>query len=147
MLAGLALSHYTCREAKPKQALCGALVPRILVVDDEPLISMLVENWLGELGCEVVGPARTVADGLALADGQLDGAILDVNLAGGTCYPLANALRLRGVPLAFATGDAGLDAAQGFEDPILLPKPFVFENVKETLEALLKQSRKARLTS
>lgn len=92
-------------------------MPRILVVDDEPLISMLVENWLGELGCEVVGPARTVADGLALADGQLDGAILDVNLAGGTCYPLANALRLRGVPLAFATGDAGLDAAQGFEDP------------------------------
>ena len=86
-------------------------MPRILVVDDEPLISMLVENWLGELGCKVVGPARTVADGLALADGQLDGAILDVNLAGGTCYPLANALRLRGVPLAFATGDAGLDEA------------------------------------
>ena len=122
-------------------------MPRILVVDDEPLISMLVENWLGELGCEVVGPARTVADGLALADGQLDGAILDVNLAGGTCYPLANALRSRGVPLAFATGDGGLDAGEGFEDPILLPKPFVFENVKETLEALLEQSRKARLAS
>lgn len=122
-------------------------MPRILVVDDEPLISMLVENWLGELGCEVVGPARTVADGLALADGQLDGAILDVNLAGGTCYPLANALRSRGVPLAFATGDGGLDEGEGFEDPILLPKPFVFENVKEALEALLEQSRKTRLTS
>jgi DNA-binding response OmpR family regulator len=143
-LAGLALSHYTCREAKAKQAFCGVLVPRILVVDDEPLISMLVENWLGELGCEVVGPARTVADGLALADGQLDGAFLDVNLAGGTCYPLANALRSRGVPLAFATGDGGLDEGEGFENPILLPKPFVFENVKEALEALLEQSRKAR---
>ncbi len=118
-------------------------MPRILVVDDEPLISMLVENWLGELGCEVVGPARTVADGLALADGQLDGAILDVNLAGDTCYPLANALRSRGVPLAFATGDAALDAAQGFDNPILLPKPFLFENVKETLRALLDQRRKA----
>jgi DNA-binding response OmpR family regulator len=94
-----------------------------------------------------VGPARTVADGLALADGQLDGAILDVNLAGGTCYLLANALRSRGVPLAFATGDGGLDEGEGFEDPILLPKPFDFENVKETLEALLEQSRKVRLTS
>ena len=71
-------------------------MPRILVVDDEPLISMLVENWLDELGCEVVGPARSVADGLALAGGQLDGAILDVNLGGDTCYPLANALRARG---------------------------------------------------
>jgi DNA-binding response OmpR family regulator len=120
-------------------------VPRILVVDDEPLISMLVENWLGELGCEVVGPARTVSDGLALADEQLDGAILDVNLGEDTCYPLANALRSRGVPLAFATGDGTLDTTEGFENPILLPKPFIFENVKETLEALLQQSRKATL--
>jgi hypothetical protein len=50
------------------------------------------------------------------------------------------------VPLAFATGDGGLDEGEGFEDPILLPKPFVFENVKQTLEALLEQSRKVRLT-
>jgi hypothetical protein len=48
------------------------------------------------------------------------------------------------VPLAFATGDATLDAAQGFDNPILLPKPFVFENVKETLRALLDQRRKSR---
>ena len=44
---------------------------------------MLVEGWLTELGCDVVGPARSVEEGLSLADkGQLDGAILDVNLAG-----------------------------------------------------------------
>ena len=113
-------------------------MPRVLVVDDEPLISMLVENWLGELGCEVVGPARTVADGLALADGiQLDGAILDVNLGGDTCYPLANALRSRGVPLAFATGDGRLDEGQGFQDALILPKPFDFENVKSVLGKML----------
>jgi DNA-binding response OmpR family regulator len=114
-------------------------VPRILVVDDEPLISMLVEDWLGELGCEVVGPARTVAHGLALADSaELDGAILDVNLAEGTCYPLANALKARGVPLAFATGDGGVDEGEGFNDPVLLRKPFDFESVKATLHTLLK---------
>ena len=111
-------------------------MPRILVVDDEPLISMLVENWLGELGCKVVGPARTVADGLALTDGQLDGAILDVNLTGGTCYPLANALRLRGVPLAFATGDAGLDAAQGFEDPNPPPQAVRFRERERNARSL-----------
>jgi DNA-binding response OmpR family regulator len=78
-------------------------VPRILVVDDEPLVSVLIENWLTELGCEVVGPAHTVAEGLILADGgQLDGAILDVNIGNETCYSIARALRALGVPLAIA---------------------------------------------
>lgn len=113
---------------------------RILVVDDEPLISMLIENWLTELGCEVVGPAHTVPDGLMLADGgQLDGAILDVNLGNDTCYSIARTLQALGVPIAFATGDGGLDEAQGFANPILLPKPFDFRNVERALEALLKR--------
>src|SRR5262245_64949476 len=91
---------------------------------------MLVKDWLGELGCGVVGPACTVADGLALAVGQLDGAIFDVNLAGDTCFPLANALRSRGVPVAFATG-------QGFKDALILRKPFDFEGVKSVLGKML----------
>ena len=114
-------------------------VPRILVVDDEPLISMLVEGWLKELGCEVVGPARSLRDGLDFAKlGNLDGAILDVNLAGESSLSLANALRLKGVPVAFTTGDSGLDEDAGFADPILLNKPFVFEDVKEVVGKLLK---------
>jgi DNA-binding response OmpR family regulator len=116
-------------------------VSRILVVDDEPLISMLVENWLNELGCEVLGPARSVEQGLALVDeADIDAAILDVNLGGETCYLLADALRARGIPLAFATGDGRLDEAQGFTDPILLNKPFDFEGVKAVLERLLGRS-------
>lgn len=113
-------------------------MPRILLVDDEPLISMLVEGWLAELGCDVVGPARSVEEGLDLADdGQLDGAILDVNLAGENCYSVANALQEKGVPFAFATGDGGLDADSGFDDPILLAKPFNFDGVKAVLDQLL----------
>jgi DNA-binding response OmpR family regulator len=113
-------------------------LPRILVVDDEPLISMLVEGWLAELGCDVVGPARSVEEGLDLADdGQLDGAILDVNLAGENSYSVANALQEKGVPFAFATGDGGLDADSGFDDPILLAKPFNFDGVKAVLDQLL----------
>ena len=105
--------------------------------DDEPLISMLVEDWLTELGCEVVGPVRTAEDGLELANNRLDGAILDVNLAHGTCYSLANALQARGVPLAFATGDGSLDEGQGFKDPLILRKPFDFEDVKSVLAKML----------
>jgi DNA-binding response OmpR family regulator len=116
-------------------------VPRILVVDDEPLISDLIENWLTELGCEVVGPAHTVPDGLMLADsGQLDGAILDVNLGKDSFYSIARMLEALGVPIAFATGDGGLDETQGFKNPILLPKPFDFRDVKRALEALLERT-------
>jgi CheY-like chemotaxis protein len=114
-------------------------VPRILVVDDEPLISMLVEGWLDELGCEVVGPTGSVAGGLKLiASDPLDGAILDINLAGENSYSVANALKEKGVPFAFATGDSGIDADSGFKDPLLLHKPFDFEAVKSVIGKLLK---------
>ncbi len=113
-------------------------MPRILVVDDEPLIAMMVEEWLAELGCEVVGPARSVEEGLTMAGtAGLDGAILDVNLGGQNCFSVANALKSRGVPFAFATGDSRIDKDAGFADPILLSKPFVFDDVKAVVGRLL----------
>ncbi len=116
-------------------------MPRILLVDDEPLISMLVEDWLAELGHEVVGPARSLQDGLALADSDgLDGAILDLRLGDENSYPLANALRARGVPFAFATGDGGPNDEPGFETALLLAKPFDYEGVKSVLDQLLGQA-------
>ncbi len=113
-------------------------MPRILVLDDEPLVSMLVEDWLMELGCEVVGPAHSVKEGLDFAGkAALDGAILDVNLGGNNSYAVAETLKQRGVPFAFSTGDGLIDAASGFSDPILLSKPFDFEGVKTVLGKLL----------
>lgn len=102
-------------------SLAGA---RILVVDDEPLVAMLVEDLLLELGCEVVGPASTVAGALALvAAGGLSGALLDVNLAGELVYPVADALRAVGVPFAFVTGYGELGEAEAFRDAPVLKKP------------------------
>jgi DNA-binding response OmpR family regulator len=113
-------------------------VPRILVLDDEPLISMLIEDWLAELGCEVVGPARSLEEGLNYAGkAALDGAILDINLGGQNSYSVANALKQRGIPFAFATGDSVIDASAGFANPILLAKPFDFEGVKAVVGKLL----------
>jgi DNA-binding response OmpR family regulator len=115
-------------------------VPRILVVDDEPQVSMLVEDWLVELGCEVVGPARSLEQGLDMAgSAALDGAILDVNLAGRNSYAVAEALQQRGVPFAFVTGDGSIDEEAGFGDSILLSKPFDFEGVKTVLGKLLER--------
>lgn len=113
-------------------------MPRILVLDDEPLISMLVEGWLTELGCEVVGPARSVEQGLDIVgSAELDAAILDVNLNGKNSFLVADALKKKGIPFAFATGDSGVDASAGYHNPILLPKPFDFESVKTVLGKLL----------
>ena len=113
-------------------------MPRILVVDDEPLISMMIEDWLVELGCEVVGPARSLADGLELAasDG-LNGAILDVRLGDLDSYPIAGALRERGIPFAFATGTGDMAPGSGFENALLLAKPFDFDGVKDVVATLL----------
>ena len=100
---------------------------------------MLVQDWLVELGCEVVGPARSVQEGLDFAGKALiDAAILDVNLGGQNSYPVADALRQRGIPFAFVTGEEGIDPGSGFANPFLLTKPFDFDGVKAIIGKLLR---------
>lgn len=100
---------------------------RLLLVEDEALVAMMMEDLLEGLGCNVLASARSVQEGLqaiAAVGEQLDGAILDVSLGGEAVYPIAEALQRRGVPFAFATGyDAGsLDPR--FAHYPTLAKPF-----------------------
>lgn len=98
---------------------------RVLVVEDEMMVSMLIEDMLSDLGCVVIGPAARLDEALDLAQtSEIDCAVLDVNLGGQPIFPVADLLRERGRPFAFATGygDAGLrDADKG--TPVL-QKPF-----------------------
>ena len=98
---------------------------RVLVVEDEMMVSMLIEDMLTDLGCTIVGPASRLDEALQLAgEVELDCAVLDVNLGGQPIFPLADLLREKGAPFAFATGygDAGLrDVDKG--SPVL-QKPF-----------------------
>jgi CheY-like chemotaxis protein len=98
---------------------------RVLVVEDEMMVSMLIEDMLADLGCTIVGPASRLDEALDLArNGGIDCAVLDVNLGGQPIFPLADLLREKGRPFAFATGygDAGLrDVDRG--SPVL-QKPF-----------------------
>ncbi len=98
---------------------------RVLVVEDEMMVSMLIEDMLTDLGCIVVGPAARLDEAITLAENeQIDCAVLDVNLGGQPIFPLADILRTKGAPFAFATGygDAGLrDVDRG--SPVL-QKPF-----------------------
>jgi CheY-like chemotaxis protein len=99
---------------------------RVLVVEDEMMIAMLVEDMLEELGCAVIGPAHALDAALQLAEteSRIDAALLDVNLAGKPVFPVADALRLKGVPAIFSTGygDAGLREAD--KGAPVLQKPF-----------------------
>ena len=98
---------------------------RVLVVEDEMMVSMLIEDMLGDLGCTVIGPASRLDEAIELAMAStIDCAVLDVNLGGQPIFPLVDILRNKGAPFAFATGygDAGLrDIDKG--TPVL-QKPF-----------------------
>jgi len=86
-----------------EQALLGGR--RILVVEDEAIVALMIQDILMEAGATVIGPAGTVAAALALVEGErLDGAILDYRLSDGTSLAVADALSARGVPFFFASG-------------------------------------------
>lgn len=110
---------------------------RVLVVEDEMMVSMLIEDMLSDLGCTVIGPASRLDEAIALAETvALDCAVLDVNLGGQPIFPLADILRAKGAPFAFATGygDAGLrDVDRGAP---VLQKPFRESDLARVLSEL-----------
>lgn len=108
----------------------------ILVVEDEPLVAMMVEDMLLELGAQVVGPASTLAQALALAEsGDFDAALLDVNLNGERSDPVAALLRGRNIPYVFATGYGAHDRLEGGAET--LQKPYRQEQVAAALARAL----------
>jgi CheY-like chemotaxis protein len=74
----------------------------VLVVEDALLVADVIAEALPDLGCHIIGPVPRLAQGLAVATTEdLDGALLDVNLAGEQCFLVAEALAARGIPFAF----------------------------------------------
>jgi DNA-binding NtrC family response regulator len=111
---------------------------RVLVVEDEVLVSWALEDMLAAWGCQVVGPAVRVNQGLALvAAGSIDAALLDVNLNGEKSYPIADALTARRVPFAFSTGYNKDTMPNEYRDLPMLQKPYSRSNLGKLLEKLL----------
>jgi CheY-like chemotaxis protein len=107
---------------------------RILLVEDEPVIAMVAEDILQELGAEIVGPAAHLDEALELVrSANVDLALLDVNLNGKMSLPVAEQLRARAVPYVFATGygDAGA-VGLGLDAPVV-QKPYTQEDIEEAL--------------
>lgn len=103
----------------------GPKAIRVLIVEDEVLLSLELEDLLTDLGHEVVGQATRMDKGLVLArEIAIDLAILDVNVAGSPSFPIADILRQRGIPFLFATGYGAEGLLDGYRHEATLGKPY-----------------------
>ena len=116
----------------------SAAASRILVVEDEYLIRMLLEDMLTDLGYEVAAAVGTIAEASDLAaKGDFNAAVLDVNLDGQEIYPVAEILAKRGLPFVFVTGYGENSLIDPYRHRPALQKPFQIEQLKTVLNGLL----------
>src|SRR5205085_6069744 len=109
---------------------------RVFVVEDEPMIGMLLEDMLDELGCTVAASAARLDEALTAArTGEFDVALLDVNLHGQNTGPVAEVLSARGVPFVFATGYSEQGLPEAFRGRPNLKKPFQLDALGQALAA------------
>jgi CheY-like chemotaxis protein len=107
---------------------------RVLIVEDEPMIASSLEDVLTDLGCVVIGPALNMKDAICLARAaEIDGASLDVNIAGEKVYPVADILSERGIPYVFLTGYGRAGLRESDLSRPVLQKPCSLERFEAIL--------------
>ncbi len=115
---------------------------RILILDDEPLITMMTSHMVSELGAAVVGPFSAAGEARAALSHKIDAALLDVNTGEQFSYELADELLSRGVPIAFLTGYQASAIEQRFADVPVLTKPVDKKELSVVLNSLLAKQEK-----
>lgn len=119
----------------------------ILIVEDEPLIAMMLEDFIESLGHVPAGSAGNVEEALSCVDrGGFDVAILDVNLGSSECWPVADRLAALGIPFILATGGHVTPPPADHAGAPVLPKPYTLDSVRETLESVNAPERDAHQT-
>jgi CheY-like chemotaxis protein len=116
--------------AQPKETLAGLC---ILVVEDEMMVAIMLEEMLTKLGCKVVKAARVSKAVQLVITAAIDGAILDVNVAGEAVYPVAHKLQERGIPFIFSSGYGASGLPVEYRDRPTLSKPFQQEELAPIL--------------
>lgn len=108
--------------------------PRVFIVEDEAVISMLIEDMVSDLGGQVVGPAAKFEQAMSLAlQADFDLAVLDVNVDGLAVYPIADVLCHRGIPFIFVTGYDSSVVPQRYQHNCVLLKPFTPQTFSDAL--------------
>jgi CheY-like chemotaxis protein len=111
---------------------------RLLIVEDEYLIRLLLEDMLVEFGCTIAAVASNLEDGKQAAQtAQIDLAILDVNIDGEQVFPIADILRGRKLPFIFITGYGARGLPDSYRDSPTLQKPFQMQDLEATLTRVL----------
>jgi two-component sensor histidine kinase len=119
-------------EAPPASRTPALRARRIMIVEDEALVALVLADQLAELGLSVVGPCTSVAEAKAVADkGDFEAAILDVNLGGELVYPVADLLSSRGIPFIFVTGYGRESIDPRFTNAPVLEKPVELKLLEE----------------
>jgi DNA-binding response OmpR family regulator len=109
----------------------------VFVVEDEPMIRIMVADMLEELGHRVVAEAGDVEEGAKLARStDFDLAILDVNVRGKLITPVAELIKARGLPMIFATGYGSEGVPDEIRDLPALAKPFQIEALAKAIDAI-----------
>ena len=109
----------------------------VLIIEDEPLIAMMVEDFVDVLGHRVAGIADSITTALeAVARGGFDVAILDVNLRDGACWPVADALAEADAPFVIASGGHVVPPPEAHAGRPHLPKPFSIDGVRAALDGI-----------
>lgn len=111
---------------------------RVLLVEDENLIALLLEDMLADLGHTVIGPVARLNKALEIAQREaFDVAILDVNINGGDTYPIAEAIAARDIPFVFSTGYGKNSLGAPYRDRPILQKPFRQVDLQKLLAEVL----------
>jgi len=111
---------------------------RVLVVEDESMVMMLLQDMLADIGCEVTGCASRFSDAMEKARSlTFDVAILDVNLNGERTYPIAEILAARGISFVFATGYGAGSLPASFAKTPVLQKPFHQQELEHAMRMAL----------
>ncbi len=106
----------------------------ILIVEDEPLIAMMLEDFLDSLGHRIAGSAETVGEALQYVEtGGFDVAILDVHLKGEAVWPVADRLNEQGIPFILATGGHIEPPPAEHADAPVLTKPYTIDAIEPAL--------------
>ncbi|HYG06537.1 MAG TPA: response regulator [Stenotrophomonas sp.] len=120
---------------------------RVLVVEDESMLAMLIEDQLVDMGYRVMPPVSTVHAALAvLEEGGIGLAVLDVNLGGPLSFPVADALLARGIPFLFLTGYGRAGVPAEYQTVPVLQKPFRRKDLQTALAALGSESISANIS-
>ena len=117
---------------------------RLLLVEDEILVGILMREMLEDMGFSVGEPCRTLRDAIKAAhDGTFDGAVLDMNLNGDSVYPLADLLMSQNVPFVFVTGYSA-DAVDGrFAKVPVIQKPVTSEALAKVINSHVKTAERS----